>query len=60
METFATAAEFSIVGERDDEYLLSFLVPERQISGFEVPSYMSQYFKANTDFKWNIYLSVGR
>ena len=37
MKIFATAAECSVVGETDDEYLLSFLVSERQISGLEVP-----------------------
>ena len=31
------AAECSVVGERDDEYLLSFIVFERQISGLKVP-----------------------
>ena len=31
------AAECGVVGETDDEYLLSFLVSERQISGLEVP-----------------------
>ena len=54
MKIFATAAECSVVGERDDEQPLSFLVSERQISGLEVLIAMSQYFKVNTDFKWNV------
>ena len=37
MKIFGTAAECGVVGERDDEYLLSFLVSERQISWLEVP-----------------------